>query len=314
MGFNLYSAGTTSKESTDFKRQIGYPQLLSQYLEKKNVLDWVEYLKNNTDCKCKLFIDSGAFTAHTKGVHIPVDSYIDFINSIDDQVTVFAQMDKIAGRFGVTPTLEEQLNAPKESWENYLYMKDKVKSRDKLIPIFHQGEDFKWLKNMLEYTHEDGNHIKYIGISSNKALSSNQWLPWFEKVFDVIKNSSNPNVCTHAFGVGATKVLEQFPFTSSDSTTWLKVSSFGGIMINGTTLCVSNRKRNDPDHILNKSTAVIEDVKKICNEIGITLEDLMDEDDNKSRINRELFNLTYLKKWADNYQYKGSNITKTELF
>lgn len=39
-------------------------------------------------------------------------------------------------------------------------MKDRIKSRDKLIPIFRQGEDFKWLKNMLEYTHEDGTHIR----------------------------------------------------------------------------------------------------------------------------------------------------------
>ena len=85
MPFTLYSAGTTSKESTDYKRKIGYPQLLSQYLEKKNILDWVEYLKTHPECKSKLFIDSGAFTAHTKGVDIPVDSYIEFVNSIDTE-------------------------------------------------------------------------------------------------------------------------------------------------------------------------------------------------------------------------------------
>lgn len=314
MPFTLYSAGTTSKESTDYKRKIGYPQLLSQYLEKKNILDWVEYLKGHPECKSKLFIDSGAFTAHTKGVDIPVDSYIEFVNSIDDYVTIFAQMDKIAGIRGQEVSTEEQQEAPRLSWENYLYMVKRVKSRDKLLPVFHQGDDFKWLKNMLEYTHEDGKHIKYIGISPNKGLSSSTWKPWLEKVFKYINESSNPNVCTHAFGVGAIKVLEQFPFTSADSTTWLKVSSFGSVMINGTTMVVSNRKRNDPDHILNKSTAVIEDVKKICQEIGITLEDLLDDDDTNSRINRELFNLTYLKKWADNYVFKGNNIYKSELF
>ena len=35
---------------------------------------------------------------------------------------------------------------------NYLYMYDRLKPeiRHKLIPVFHFGEDFKWLKNMLE--------------------------------------------------------------------------------------------------------------------------------------------------------------------
>lgn len=314
MPFTLYAAGSVSKESTDIKRKIGYPQLLSQYLEKKNIIDWVEYLKSHPECKCKLFIDSGAFTAHTKGVDIPVDDYIDFVNSIDEQVHIFAQMDKIAGIRGQEVTIQQQLDAPRQSWENYLYMKDRVKSRDKLLPVFHQGEDFKWLENMLEYKHEDGTHIKYIGISPNKSLSSKTWKTWLEKVFKTINESSNPKVCTHAFGIGALGVLEQFPFTSADSTTWLKLSSFGSITVKGKTVCVSRRKETQPEYILNRSTAVIEDVKKICAEIGITLEDLMDEDDTKARINRECFNLMSLKEWADNYTFKGNKMFKKELF
>ena len=269
--FTLYSAGTTSKESTELKRQIGYPQLLSQYAEKRNILNWVEYLKEHPECTCKLFVDSGAFTAHTKGIEVDVDSYIEFINEIDDQVTIFAQVDKIAGIRGQEVTLEQQLEAPKLSWENYLYMRERVKSRDKLLPVFHQGEDFKWLKNMLEFTHEDGSHIKYIGISPNKSMSSKTWKTWLEKVFKYIKESSNPNVMTHAFGIGTLNVLEQFPFTSADSTTWLKLSSFGSIMINGKTLCVSNRQKYNPEFVLNQSTALIEDVKKICAEIGVNV-------------------------------------------
>ena len=314
MPFTLYSAGTTSKESTELKRQIGYPQLLSQYTEKRNILNWVEYIKENPNCDCKLFVDSGAFTAHTKGIDVDVDSYIEFINEIDDYVTIFAQVDKIAGIRGQEVTLEQQLDAPRQSWENYLYMVERVKSRDKLLPVFHQGEDFKWLTNMLEYTHEDGSHIKYIGISPNKSLSSKTWKSWLEKVFKYIHESSNPDVMTHAFGIGTLNVLEQFPFTSADSTTWLKVSSFGSIIINGKVLCVSNRQKHNPEFVLNQSPALIEDVKRICKEIGITLEELLDEDDSVGRINRECFNLRYLKSWAGNYEYKGNNIFKTELF
>lgn len=314
MAFTLYAAGTTTKETDAFKREIGYHQLLSQYTEKKHILEWVDYLKEHPECKCNLFIDSGAFTAHTKGVTIDVDEYIEFLNSIDDYTTVFAQLDTIAGIRGQEVTIEQQLEAPKLSWENYLYMKDRVKSRDKLIPVFHQQEDFKWLKNMLEYTHEDGSHIKYIGISPNKSLPSSTWKPWLEKVFTIIKNSSNPNVKTHAFGISTYKILENFPFTSSDSTTWLKLAAFGQIQIGKKTLFTSNRKICDDKHVLNQSPAVIEAVKNVCTEMGMTLDDLLTDDDIKASRMRELFNLRYGKDWANNYVYCGNNIHKNELF
>lgn len=314
MPFTLYAAGSNSNESTELKRRIGYHQLLSQYTEKKNILKWVDYLKENPDCKCKLFVDSGAFTAHTKGIDIDVDSYIEFINSIDEYVEIFAQVDKIAGIRGQEVSIEEQLEAPKLSWENYLYMKDKVKSRDKLLPVFHQEEDFKWLKNILEYRHEDGTPIKYIGISPLKSLPSQTWKPWLDKVFNYIKNSSNPDVKTHAFGISTLDILESFPFTSSDSTTWLKTAAYGKIQIGRKTFATSNRKRWDPDHLLNQPPAIIDSVKNICKLVDINFEDLFVEDESKAGIYRQLFNLGYYKYWADNYEYKGNKIFKNELF
>ena len=56
MGFNLYSAGSFSKESTDLKRKLGYDQLLSQLNERSACKEWVEYLRSHPECKSKLFI------------------------------------------------------------------------------------------------------------------------------------------------------------------------------------------------------------------------------------------------------------------
>lgn len=312
MAFTLYAAGTTNKESTAFKRSISYPQLLSQYLEKKNVLDWVEYLKTHPECHSKLFIDSGAFTAHTKGIDIPVDSYIEFLNEIDDYTYIFAQMDKIAGVRGKKPTDEERAEAPKLSWENYLYMVERVKSPKKLIPVFHQGDDFFYLKQMVEYKYKDGTPIWYIGISPNKELHVNDWKKWLEKVFKVIKESSNPNVCTHAFGCTSLPLLEQYPFTSADSTTWLKVAAFGCIIVDGKTVYVSSRNKLSPDYLLNQPKAVIEAVEKRCKDLGFTLEEVMN-DEEQSYI-RHVFNLSSLNDWAKNYVYRGSNHFKEELW
>lgn len=319
MGFDLYAAGTFSKESTQLKRDLGYDQLLSQYNERKACIEWVEYKRAHPECKSKLFIDSGAFTAHTKGVEIDVDEYIEFMNSIDDQVYVFAQVDKIPGVRGLPKTPEQLAEAPILSWENYNYMVTKVKSPKKLIPIFHQGEDFKYLHQMLNYIYPDtvmdkscvGQPIDYIGISCNKELSSSDWVEWFTHVFKIIRDSKNPNVKTHAFGMTSLKILEQFPFTSADSTSWIKSASFGNLIMNYTSVYTSNRNLNDPDHINNQSPAVRQAVEQICKKYNFDLDEIINED---KPYPRAMFNLCSLKEWADNYVYRGTDEFKEDLW
>ena len=308
MAFDLYSAGAGSKEVLALKRRLGYDQLLSQLNERKAVLEWVEYKREHPECTSKLFIDSGAFTAHTKGKEVDVDEYIEFINSIDDQVYIFAQVDKIPGVWGQPKTPEQLAEAPILSWENYLYMVDKVVSPKKLLPIFHQGEDFKYLKQMLEYKYTfgelKGQPIDYIGVSCNKELTTQAWIDWFNQVYKIIRDSSNPNVKTHVFGMTSLKVLEQFPFTSADSTSWVRSAGFGNILLGYTSVYVSDRNPDDPGHVNNLSPAVREDINKICEKYGFTLKDIVEDTSGQSRA---LFNLCSLKEWADHYEYRGTD-------
>lgn len=319
MGFNLYSAGSFSKESTELKRKLGYDQLLSQLNERSACKEWVEYLRSHPECKSKLFIDSGAYTAHTKGKEVDVDEYIEFINSIDDVVTTFAQVDKIPGKWGEPKTPEQLAEAPILSWENYNYMVRRVKSPKKLQPIFHQGEDFKYLKQMLEFKYPEdvldkscvGQPIDYIGISCNKELSSSDWYAWFLQVFKIIRDSSNPNVKTHAFGMTSLRILEQFPFHSADSTSWVRSASFGNIIVGYTSAYTSNRSLGDPGHINNQPKAVKDDVARICNKYGMNLEEIINDD---KPYPRAMFNLCSLKDWADNYKYQGTDEFLEELW
>ena len=231
MAFNLYFAGSQCKEADELMVKLNCNRLFSQENDRKNISNWQNYKHSRrTQYKGNIFIDSGAFSVHTKGIELDVDEYINYINSIDDDIHIFAQVDKIPGEFGKEKTKEQILEAPKLSWDNYLYMKEKVVSRDKLLPIFHQGEDFKWLHNMLEYTHEDGSHIDYIGISPANDKSSKEKEIFIHKCFNIIKKSSNPSVKTHAFGMTSKWILERYPFTSADSTSWLMTGANGNIM------------------------------------------------------------------------------------
>ena len=277
--------------------------------ERRSVDRWVEYLREHPECTSKLFIDSGAFSAHTKGKVVDVDEYIRYINSIDDQVTVFAQVDKIPGKFGEEHTKEELEEAPELSWQNYLYMVDKVKSRDKLIPIFHQGEDFRWLKNMLEYRHSDGSHIAYIGISSTNDQPTISKIQWFDKCFKMIKESSNPDVKTHAFGMTIRPVLEAFPFTSADSTGWLMCGANGSIYVGYNIVVIGDRSQSKSVNIINKSTGVKQSVRDYVEKFGYNIDDLI-ADVNQ----RQLFNIEVLKDWADHYVCKYKNVHVDSLF
>ena len=302
MSFDLYFAGMQNKECEHFMLKNNLCRLQSQINDRKNISYWCEQ-----DSHGKLFIDSGAYTVYTRNIDLDVDEYIKYINSIDEHLTIFAQVDKIPGVHGQPKTKEQILEAPELSWENYLYMREKVKSPDKLLPIFHRRENWKYLRQMLETTF-DGKHIPYIGLAATTDSSTKEKEEWFEECFQIISESSNPRVKTHAFGMTSLKLLEKYPFTSADSTSWIMIGANGNILTPYGLVTVSNSQSHLKNHISN--TAVAEKMlQKYLQSIGLELE--LVKTDYKYRM---LANLIYLKRWSDNYVYKGSSINRKKLF
>ena len=305
MSFDLYFAGQGPKEAFEFHCKNNMNKLFSQLNERAGIKKYIAEV--NDINATKLFIDSGAYSAYTKQKVVDVDDYISYINSITDKVTIFAQLDKIPGEFRKPKTKEQRLEAPKLSWENYLYMKDKVKEPDKLIPIFHQGEDYKWLENMLEYKNEDGKHIPYIGISPAVDLPGIE--QFLDTSFDIIANSSNPNVKTHAFGMTQLDLLEQYPYTSADSTSWVLCAAMGGVNTPWGVIRVSERAKFESDYIGNQPKEAYDNFCAYIKELGFTFEEIAN-----SAGARAICNSIYYKNWADNYKYKGRAYKKKLLF
>lgn len=306
MKIDLYFAGAENPKVMEFAKEKNACKLFTQATERKQITEWAEE-KIEGKIQNKLFVDSGAYTAHTRGHDVDVDDYIEYVNNLDEGITLFAQVDKIPGKFGVPRTREEILSAPAESWENYLYMRPRVKSPDKLVPIFHQDEEFKWLENMLNWKDENGKHIPYIGISSSKDKAPKFREAWYWKVFDIIERSSNPKVKTHSFGTSSIRHLETFPFTSSDATSWIRGAAFGSITTDFGTILVSGVQDKDKNHI-NSCQLSYKQLDDYVGKYGFRLNDLIYDDEEGSgsaRVQRIMFNLAYLQDWAENYQYKG---------
>lgn len=301
--FDLYFAGSDNPEWREYLLAKKANRLAS-WINDRNVID--AWIKNNG--KGKLFIDSGAFSAHTVGKEVDIDKYIEFLNNIDEYVYIAAELDKIPGEFRKAKTRKQCLEAPLIGWENYLYMRDRVKSPDKILPVFHQNEDFDWLVRMLETTF-DGKHIPYIGISPANDRSTKEKNEWFEQVFRIIGQSSNPNVKTHAFGMTSLPVLERYPFTSADSTSWIMTGANGGIMTPYGTVVMSSKQLDNPQHITHQPESKIQQIKSLCKKYKFNFEELKESYQERCK-----FNIAYLLDWAKNYKYKGTEIKKKTLF
>ena len=300
--FNLYFAGSDNPAWREYLISKKANRLAS-WINDRNVIEaWIE-----NKAKGNLFIDSGAFSAHTVGKEVDIDKYIEFLNERDEFIHIVAELDKIPGEFGKPKTRKQCLEAPLHSWQNYVYMRERVKSPDKILPVFHQNEDFDWLVTMLETTF-DGKHIPYIGVSPANDRSTKEKNEWFEAVFRIIGQSSNPNVKTHAFGMTSLPVLERYPFTSADSTSWIMTGANGGIMTPNGTVVISDKQMDNPQHILHQTKAEIQQVKDLCKKYKFKFDEL-----STSYQERCKFNIAYLLDWAKNYEYKGTEIKKRTL-
>lgn len=261
----------------DLKRELNADQLFSIYHEKRLVVDTIMYKREHPECTAKIMLDSGAFTLYQKykknNEVLPdevlqqyVDDYIDFLNEWGDDLFCFVAVDSVPD-----PTNVDQSFAQK-TWDNYLYMYSKLKEsvRDKLIPVFHYGEDFKWLRNMLEYRHADGSPVDYIGLAISLEGTRKVRITWGQECMKIIERSSNPNVKTHAFGVGVKSVLDNINVTSTDATSWVKRAAYGMISIDDKTIYVSDiqKKKLCGNHYGERSMAFQEEVEKIIKDRG----------------------------------------------
>lgn len=98
MAFDFYFTGVSAKsEVAQYLLSRNACVLLSQLNDRSEILKWINLFKESPEKKCKLFIDSGAFSAWTRNKLIDVDEYIDFINTNHEYFDACASVDSIPG-------------------------------------------------------------------------------------------------------------------------------------------------------------------------------------------------------------------------
>lgn len=185
-----------------------------------------------------LALDSGAFSYYTKfgsakdehgkmiygtgAIKHADHSYYQtpsFQKYLEDYIN-FLRLHK--GRMKFCVSLDVIFN-PEASWDIYKQM---TAQGLKVLPVYHWGEDPKWLKKYLDCT-------DYIGVGGvGKTATMSAWLPFGERTWKLLcDNKGKPLVRVHGFAMSSFELVKRFPYHSIDSTTAFTWSRYGSLML-----------------------------------------------------------------------------------
>lgn len=157
-----------------------------------------DLVKSLVDSGYEIFIDSGAFSAHTKGVEINIDEYCEFIKYTGSGT--YAGLDVIGDA--------------KRTMENCRYMAERHSLAP--IPTFHLGCDLNDLYKIIDYP--------YIALGG--LVFSSNIMRYCDEVWGIILRE-RPNIRVHGFGLTNLELMERYPWYSVDSSSYKGCRRFG---------------------------------------------------------------------------------------
>jgi hypothetical protein len=201
----IYLAGAQAAYADDVRGRL----LLSSYGD-KNVTRVMAALEAGG-----WLIDSGAYTAWSKGRAIDLDGYMSFLDQALGAYPVdgYFALDVIPGRVGGMPTADEV----KRAWEASMVNLDRMQARGFApIPVFHFGADWARLDELIA----GGFDVIALGGTVKKPRPA--VLAWLDEAF-----ARYPAQKFHGLGCTSEAQLTRIPFWSCDSTSWLTLAMFG---------------------------------------------------------------------------------------
>jgi hypothetical protein len=173
-----------------------------------------------------VLLDSGAFSAWTKGRVISIRDYIAFLKTHAGLVSRYVALDSIAGSDGEREYREDMIElATEQSYRNHQIMRE---AGLQPLPVFHQGERFAWLARYVR----DGE--TYLCLAPNKRIpyTRSRIISWLDDCFSLLNDGRDkPPVKVHGLGVTALDLIWRYKWTSVDSSTWLTQSKVGQLVV-----------------------------------------------------------------------------------
>jgi hypothetical protein len=196
---------------TDIEKNIfiGIPNILESY----HYCSKQVYVNIMRDQGAKVFLDSGAFSAHSLKVTIDINAYCDYIIRNKDILRVEDG--------AVMASVLDGIGDPQKTYENQLWME---KKGAKPLPCYHFGEDPRWLEHYV-------NNYEYITIGGLVGRSAKDQEVWLDRVWNnhMLDGSGRPKLKVHGFGMTSPNLMKRYPWYSCDSSSWIQSASYGSI-------------------------------------------------------------------------------------
>lgn len=193
----IYFAGISgNKKRLEYLKRFGAKRLMLTFADKKYYGKQMYRFKN---MEFEILCDSGAFSVWKKNSKINIDEYCDFIKKND--ISKYINLDDIENDDATD--------------KNQKYMESKKLNP---IPVFHYQSNFDNLKRIID------NGYKYICLGGSVGQTRNNKIKFFNNIF-----SKYDNINFHGLGISDIEIVNNFPFFSVDSTTWLIAEKIGKI-------------------------------------------------------------------------------------
>jgi len=252
IGGNLYNRLTPNEKL----QREGVTDILESY----HYIHRDSFVRKIRKDKRKVFLDSGAFSAFTKGVKVDLPAYCDYIKRNPDIIET-VDGDLLA-------SVLDGIGDPLKTWQNQQHM-ESLGVRP--LPCFHYGEDERYLEMYVK-------NYEYITIGGMVPISTPQLYLWLDRIWDkyLTDGAGNPLIKVHGFGLTTVPLMTRYPWYSVDSSSWVQIARTGGVMLpRGKVVSVSHRspsRKVAGQHIDTIPEVMSASIKRELESYGVDLE------------------------------------------
>jgi hypothetical protein len=163
----------------------------------------------------KVFLDSGAFSAFTKGVKVDIVAYCDYIKRNLDIIDV------VDG--ALCASVLDGIGDPLLTWQNQWHM-EQLGVRP--LPCFHYGEDERYLEWYIA-------NYDYITLGGMVPVDKRMLIHWLDRIWEkyLTDGSGNPRLKVHGFGLTTYNLMKRYPWYSVDSSSWVQQAANGNVVL-----------------------------------------------------------------------------------
>lgn len=234
----LYTSNFT-KQSQQFLRCDEAEQQarldVRYFLESYHYIHKQSFVDKIREDGVRVFLDSGAFSAFTKGVEVDLDAYCRYIHENMDIIEV------IDG--ALCASVLDGIGDPYKTYVNQKAMEERGV---KPLPCFHYGEPEEYLEYYVA-------NYSYITLGGMVPISTPQLRYWLDRIWEKYLTDENgrPKIKVHGFGLTVIELMTRYPWYSVDSSSWVQIAANGNIIIPGHgILATSDSSPNR--HVLNQ--------------------------------------------------------------